>query len=83
MRTAEINTLRAIVSKTRFDRVRNQDVRKECNIIDVGTFITTRKREWSSHVDRTDSTGLIKAAKNLRPRGKREVGRPLKRWNET
>lgn len=83
MRTAEMNTLRAIVSKTRFDRVRNQDVRKECNITDVETFITTRKREWSSHVDRADNTRLIKAAKTLRPRGKREVGRPLKRWNET
>ncbi|KAJ4445107.1 hypothetical protein ANN_06906 [Periplaneta americana] len=40
-------------------------------------------RDSGSHVDRTDNTRLIKAAKNLRPRGKREVDRPLKRWTET
>ncbi|KAJ9584032.1 hypothetical protein L9F63_021624 [Diploptera punctata] len=74
MRTAEMNTLTAIVNKTRLDRLRNQDVREKCNIIDVETFIITRKREWNAHVDRTDDTRLIEAAKNLRPGGKKING---------
>lgn len=83
LRTVEMNTLRAIIGKTRLDRIRNSDVRQQCDIIDVTKFIKKRRRCWDEHVSRADSTRLIKIARDYRPSGRRSIGRPQKRWAQS
>jgi hypothetical protein len=39
--TAEMNTLRAILGKTSFDRMKNIDILERCNIQAVAKFVKT------------------------------------------
>lgn len=41
--TMEINTLKAILGKTRRDRVDNKTIRKKYHIIDIAGFIKNRR----------------------------------------
>jgi len=38
------------------------------------------KQNWSNHLERTDNTRFQKHALNYKPRGRRDRGRPWKRW---
>ena len=81
LRTTEMNTLRTIVGKTRRDRIRNVDVRKECcQIQDIVKFAKKRRKEWNEHITRANDDSLIKIARDCKPEGKRYPGRPRKRW---
>ncbi|XP_045479803.1 uncharacterized protein LOC123684554 [Harmonia axyridis] len=81
--TAEMSTLRNIVGKTRRDRIRNSAIREECGVVDIGKFVRKRRREWNDHVGRAGYERLIKIARDRKPTGRRDVGRPRKRWLES
>ena len=83
IRTVEMNTLRAIVGKTRLDRVRNSTVREQCGVQDVSKFVKVRRKAWNEHVSRAGDTRLIKIVRDNKPEGKRYPGRPLKRWAQS
>lgn len=83
MRTTEMNTLRAIVGVTRRDRVRNKDIREECKVRDVVRFVRGRRREWNDHIQRANDERLIRIVRDQRPLGRRDAGRPMKRWMES
>jgi hypothetical protein len=38
------------------------------------------KQNWINHLERMDNTRLPKHALNYKPRGRRDRGRPRKRW---
>jgi hypothetical protein len=38
------------------------------------------QKEWLQHVDRMDTDRIPKQALKYRPKGKRSIGRPRKRW---
>jgi len=38
------------------------------------------KQNWINHLERMDNTRLPKYALNYKPRGRRDRGRPRKRW---
>ncbi|KAK4875519.1 hypothetical protein RN001_011941 [Aquatica leii] len=78
-----MNILRTIAGKTRRDRVRNKHIREECGIGDVFRFVRGRRRKWNEHVQRADETRLIRIARDQRPVGRRDPGRPIKRWKDS
>jgi hypothetical protein len=47
-----MTVLRNIKGVTLRDRIRSDDIRAECNVIDVAKWLRTRRRNWSDHVDR-------------------------------
>ena len=53
LRTTEMKTLRSAINVTLWDRMRNKDVRDHCNIQDINKWNRVRRKEWSSHVDKT------------------------------
>jgi len=71
MRTAEMTTLRSIIGVMRMDRVRNEEVKEQCGIMDIVRFCRKRRREWCEHVEKAEENQLIKVAKNQKPTGKR------------
>ena len=83
LRTTEMNTLRTITGRTRRDRVRNSEIRRQCAIEDVIRFNKRRKKEWNNHITRAEDNRLIKIVRDSIPNGKRNPGRPLKRWAES
>lgn len=46
LRKMEMNILRIIVKTTRGGIIRNQDVRRQCEITDIEKFIKRRKRDF-------------------------------------
>jgi hypothetical protein len=47
-----MRVLRNIKGVTLRDRIRSNNIRAECNAIDVARWVRTRRRNWRDHVDR-------------------------------
>ncbi|KAJ4440659.1 hypothetical protein ANN_08806 [Periplaneta americana] len=76
-----MNTLRSIIGETRRDSVRNKEVRDQCEIIDINKFVKGRKKEWNNHVRRRRDDRIAKIARDMKPLGRRGIGRPQQRWS--
>lgn len=83
LRVAEMKTLRTIMGKTRRDRIKNTDIREQCEVQDIVRWGRQRKRGWYAHVRRMDERRLPRIALEGKPTGKREPGRPPKRWKDS
>ena len=70
LRTTEMNTARAILGKTRFDRMKNVDILERCNLQEVVKFVKGRRKAWNEHVSRAEQR-LIKLVRDARPNTKR------------
>ena len=82
LRTTEMNTLGAILGKTRFDRMKNIDILERCNLQEVVEFVKSRRKAWNELVSRAEQR-LIKLVRDTRPNTKRPPGRPRKRWADS
>ena len=82
LRTTEVNTLRAILGKAKFDWMKNVDILERWNLQEVVKFVKSRRKAWSEHVSRAEQR-LIKLVTDARPNTKRPPGRPPKRWADS
>ena len=83
LRTTEMKTFRSAIGVTLWHRMRNKDVRDQCNIQDINKWIRVRPKEWSNHVDRASEERLMRKARVEKPAAVRPRGRPPKRWPES
>jgi hypothetical protein len=67
---------------TKLDRERNQSVRERLGVQNIVLEIKQYKREWLQHVERMDTDRIPKQALKYRPKRKRSIGRPRKRWKD-
>ena len=65
---------------TRLDKARSQDIRQELEISGIQDVRLKYKQNWTDHLVRMDNTRLPKHALTYKPRGRRDRGRPRKRW---
>jgi len=77
---AEMRFLRSVKGCTRLDKIRSEVIRKELEISGIQDVRSKHKQNWINHLQRTDNTRLPKHALNYKPRGRRDRGRPRKRW---
>ena len=80
IQAAEMRFLRNVFGCTRLDRIRNTDIRSFLSVTPLNEKIIQNRRNWCSHLNRMPSGRIPLEAYNYRPTGKREVGRPRKRW---
>jgi hypothetical protein len=66
---------------TRADRIRNVDIRAELNIYNINNILEENKEKWKQRIDRMTETRIPKLILQYQPNGKRDIGRPKKRWN--
>lgn len=83
LRTSEMKVLRTIVGKTRLDRIRNQNIREQCQTQDIVRWGRERRRQWNQHISRMGNERIVKAAREGKPEGSRPPGRPPKRWRDS
>ena len=76
-----MKTLSRIINKTEWDRVRNDRIRELCEIQNITSWVQ-RRTEWSEHISRMADDRLVKKVHDGNPAGKRNRGRPLKRWRD-
>jgi len=80
LETAEMRFLRSVTGYTRLDKIRSEVIRKELEISGIQDVRLKYKQNWINHLERMDKTRLPKHALNCKPRGRRDRGRPRKRW---
>jgi len=80
LEAAEMRFLRSVTGYTRLDKIRSEDIRKELEIAGIQDLRLKYKQNWINHLERTDNTRLPKYAHTYKPRGRRDRGRPRKRW---
>jgi hypothetical protein len=74
--------LRNLLVITELDRDRNQSVREKLGLQNIVLEIKQYQREWLQHVERMDTDRIPKQPLKYRPKGKRNIGRPRKRWKD-
>jgi hypothetical protein len=55
----------------------------ELQISQITEFIYQYRKNWKEHVDRMSSHRIPKKFLKYQPEGKRNLGRPLKRWKDS
>ena len=80
LEAAEMYFLRSVKENTRLDKIRSEVIRKELKISGIQEVRSKYKQNWINHLERMDNTRLPKHALNYKPRGRRDRGRPRKRW---
>ena len=76
----EMRFLGSVKGYTRLDKIRSEVVTKEPEISGIQDVRLKYKQNWINHLERMDNTRLPKHALNYKPRGRRDRGRPRKRW---
>jgi len=80
LEAAEMRFLRSVTGYTRLDKIRSEDIRQEQEISGTQEVRLKYKQNWINHLERMDNTRLPKHALTYKPRGRRDRGRPRKRW---
>ena len=80
LEAAEMHFLRSVKGYTRLEKIRSELIRKELEISGIQDVRAKYKQNWINHLERMDNTRLPKHALNYKPRGRRDGGRPRKRW---
>jgi hypothetical protein len=80
LEAAEMRFLRSVTGYTRLDKIRNEDIRQELEISGIHGVRLKYKQNWINHLERMDNTRLPKYGLTYKPRGRRNRGRPRKRW---
>jgi len=79
---AEMKLLRPLAGCTLYDHKTNDYTRRELRITDILDRIGEYRRNWLSHLQRMPQNRIPLKSYRYRPRGKRTIGRPKKRWRE-
>ena len=80
LEAAEMCFLRSAKGYTRLDKIRSEVTRKELGISGIQDVRAKYKQNWTNHLQRMDNTRLPTHALSYKPRGRRDRGRPRKRW---
>ncbi|GJQ68025.1 hypothetical protein Trydic_g16751 [Trypoxylus dichotomus] len=83
MRTVEMKILGSIHEKTLLDRIRSEDLRQQSRMQDVGKWMRKRRKCCNKRITRMDKDRLVKRVILNNPIGKRNPGKPSKRWTST
>jgi hypothetical protein len=75
--SAEMRFLRRTAGYTGWDHKRNEDILTELQMSQITEFIYQYRKNWKELVDR-----IPKMVLKYQPKGKRNLGRPLKRWKD-
>ena len=79
---AQIKFLRHLFGITKLDKEKNQCIRQKTGAQNIVKEIKEYQEKWLQHVQRMDTNRLSKQALQYKPKGRRNIGRPRKRWRD-
>jgi hypothetical protein len=82
LEAAQMKFLRHLLGITKSDRERNQSAREKLGVQNIVLELKQCQPEWLQHVERKARDWIPKQALKYRPKGKRSIGRPRKRWKD-
>ena len=74
--------LRHLLGITKLDKEKNQCIREKTGEQNIVKEIKQYQKKWLQHVQRLDTNRLPKQVLQYKPKGRRNVGRPRKRWRD-
>jgi len=81
-RTAQMKFLRHLLGITKVDKEKNQCIRQKTGAQNIVKEIKQYQKKWLKHVQRMDTNRLSKKALQYKPKGRKNIGRPRKRWRD-
>jgi hypothetical protein len=75
--------LRTVKGCTKIDEIRNDEKRNELGIPPLYEKITEYRDKWKIHLQMMKQTRIPQQAYKYCPSGRRDRGRPRRRWKET
>ena len=83
LEVTQMTFLRHLLGITKLDKEKNQCISGEKNgAQNIVKEIKQYQKKWLQHVQRMDTNRQPKQALQYKPKGRRNVGRPRKRWND-
>ena len=82
LEAAWMKFLRHLLGITKLDKEKNQGIREKTGAKNIVKEIKQHQKKWLQHVQRMDTNRLPKQALQYKPKGRRYVGRPRKRWRD-
>ena len=82
LEAAQMKFLRHLLGITKLDKEKNQCIREKTGAQSIVKEIKQYQKKWLQHVQRMDTNRLPKQALQYRPKGRRNTGRPRKRWRD-
>jgi len=74
--------LRNLLGITKLDKEQDQCIRVKTGAQNIVKEIKQFQKKWLQHVQRMDTNRISKQALRYRPKGRRNTGRPKKRWRD-
>jgi len=74
--------LRHLLGITKLDKEKNQCIRGKKGALNIVEEIRQYQKKWLQHVQRMNTNRIPRQALRYRPEGRRNVGRPKKRWRD-
>ena len=83
MEALEMDSLRSVCRLRRIDKVPNREILERCKKeVRVGEKMNRALLRWYGHVERMEENRMTKKVYEAKVEGKRERGRPRRRWRE-
>lgn len=82
IQAGEMKFLRGVVGKSRKDRIRNVDIRREVGVRSLREKIGRNQMRWYGHVKRMSEERIPKRMEEMQEEGRRPRGRPRGRWKD-
>ena len=82
LEAAQVKFLSHLLGVTKLDKEKNQCIRQKTGAEDIVKEIKQYQKKWLQHVQRMDTNRLPKQALQYKPKGRRNIGRPRKRWSD-
>jgi len=82
LEAAQMKFSRHFLGITKLDEEKNQCIRGKTGAQNIVKEIKPYPKKWLQHVQRMDRNRLPRQALKYRPEGRRNIGRPKKRWRD-
>ena len=74
--------LRHLLGITKLDKEKNKCIREKTGAQNIVKEIKQYQEKWLQHVQRMDTNRIPKQSLQCKPKGRRNIGRPRKRWRD-
>ena len=82
LEAAQMKFLRHLLGITKLDEEKYQSIREKTGTQKIVKETKQYQEKWLQHVQRMDKNRLPKQALQYKPKGRRNLGRPRKRWRD-
>jgi hypothetical protein len=82
LEAAQMKFLRQLLEITKLDKEKNQTIGEKLGVQNIVKEIKQYQQKWLQHVQRMDTNRIPKQSLQYKPKGRRNIGRPRKRWKD-